>query len=917
MEGSDDVICDKFSISRGGKTLFNDSKLSLIHGRRYGLIGPNGCGKSTLMHAIGTGEVEEIKKAIPPNTDILLVEQEVVASDEITALEMVVAADTRRTALLAEAKELEEKLEKGGVKYIKEAKLELIDGDAFVVGAKVRFEGREVSVLEEKDEDGDITIQDIFDEDGEIAGRLSEVYDELTDIGADSANQRASAILSGLQFLEEQKDWPTASFSGGWRMRISLARALFRKPRLLLLDEPTNHLDLHAVIWLEGYLQKWKHTLVVVSHDRSFLSTVCTDILHCWRRKLVAYQGNYEVFEKVFSSKLEEYNKEFERQQKRLKELRKQGKVSKDLGKKDGGADSAAYKKQMQQVLGKGSKGKELAGFSGAGGGSDDEEELLEQIKGTNMHIHFTVAGEIPMPILAVDNVSFNYEKQQTLFTDVDFGLNMDSRVALVGANGTGKSTLLKLMLDELEPVKGEVRQSRMCKIGVYNQHSCDQLAGGVRLAKGQKLTPVSYLTHIFPDLSIQDARNALGKFGLEGHHHLQEIETLSGGQKSRVVFVELGLRRCHLLLLDEPTNHLDLETVDCLVNSLRAFKGGVLVITHNVALISQVCNQIWVIEDKKVEPFKGEFEEYRDMLAEQLNQIVDEDPEEKKREREAKERKEAKEEAAAAARGEAPDPNKPKSKAQRDRERAEARAVKQAKDEAEAAAKKAAAEAEAAAAAAAELEAARLKKEAEEAELLRSSQLAQASINASKLPLSEALALMVAAASPLQACGGLYVLCQKHAPLELIAPLLAAIFDHGSPPSESDEPPAETAPVPEAEPSAAPAAADAGSQSAAAQLLTAWCMPIAWLVCRCDDRQAAQRELLRAYEDACIANKQKLLSEAAPLLKAIWQSGLVEEQLLLEWADTNGQSPKHAYRCARKYADPFVAWLRTAEVME
>jgi len=314
MEGSDDIICPKFSISMGGKALFKDARLALVHGRRYGLIGPNGCGKSTLMHAIGYGTNEDIAKAIPPNTDILLVEQEVAASDEISALQMVVLADTRRTALLQEARTLErltdayqmsldeaneitpDELEQGGVRYVKEAKLE---GGPFVAGARCKYNGREVTVLEEKDKDGDVTIQDTFDEDGAVAGRLSEVYDELADIGADSADQRASAILSGLQFLEEQKGAPTASFSGGWRMRISLARALFRKPRLLLLDEPTNHLDLHAVIWLEGYLQKWKHTLVVVSHDRDFLSTVCTDTLHCWQSKLQHYAGSYDTFAKV------------------------------------------------------------------------------------------------------------------------------------------------------------------------------------------------------------------------------------------------------------------------------------------------------------------------------------------------------------------------------------------------------------------------------------------------------------------------------------------------------------------------------------------------------------------------------------------------------------------------------------------
>ena len=171
--------------------------------------------------------------------------------------------------------------------------------------------------------------------------------------------------------------------------------------------------------------------------------------------------------------------------------------------------------------------------------------------------------------------------EQPILFRDVDFGLNMDSRVALVGANGTGKTTLLKLMLQEVTPTNGEVRHSRNCRIGVYSQHSCDQLAKEVVLAKGEKLTPVSYLMHKFPEQNYQQIRNMLGRFGLEGHHHEQDIHTLSGGQKSRVVFVELGMQRSHLLLLDEPTNHLDLETVDCLVKALQEFGGGVMVITH------------------------------------------------------------------------------------------------------------------------------------------------------------------------------------------------------------------------------------------------------------------------------------------------------------------------------------------------
>ena len=509
---------------------------------------------------------------------------------------------------------------------------------------------------------------------------------------------------------------------------------------------------MHAVIWLEGYLQKWKHTLVVVSHDRDFLTTVCTDILHCWQRKLVHYTGNYEVFEKVHKQRTEDYQKEYERQQKQLKALKLTAKEKK----------GELEQSEILKIIGKGGKGnKELASFAGAGGSEEDAEQhqLLEQLGHTNMHIAFQVGGEIPMPILAVDHVSFNYKGAKTLFTDVDFGLNMDSRIALVGANGTGKSTLLKLMLAELEPTVGEVRQSRMCRIGVYSQHSCDQLARDVTLAKGEKLTPVSYLMHKFPDVNYQQIRNKLGQFGLEGHHHEQEIRTLSGGQKSRVVFVELGMQRSHLLLLDEPTNHLDLETVDALVMALRIFKGGVMVITHNMSLINAVCNEIWVIqpgedstgkaapgeEPAQVLPFKGEFEEYRDQLSEQLSLVVDEDPEEVRKKREAAEReKERKEAKALAEAGGVPDPNKPKSKAQRDRERAEARAAAKAKEEAAAAAKKAAIEAEAKAKADAEAAEAAALKAAADAKIKHESDLAKMAIVADGMALSEALSRLV-----------------------------------------------------------------------------------------------------------------------------------------------------------------------------
>jgi len=808
LEGSDDVYVNKFTIQLGGNTLFNDAKLVLAYGRRYGLIGPNGCGKSTLMTAIGRGGNEDIQKGIPPNMDVLLVEQEVEASDEISALQMVVSADERRTELLAEQEKLEAAMEKGGDRYWAEPSKIMKWGEKgaatdLSIGATVRFQGRKMFIRKDVDEDGQMEMEEEFDPEGELADRLRDVYDELADIGADSAETRASTILSGLQFLEEQKKWPTSSFSGGWRMRISLARALFRKPRLLLLDEPTNHLDLHAVIWLEGYLQKWKHTLVVVSHDRDFLTTVCTDILHCWQRKLVHYTGNYDVFEKVHKQKIDDYHKEYERQQKQLKALKLTAKEKK----------GELEQKEILQILGKGGRGnKEFAAFAGAGGSEGDTEQfaLLDKISDHNMYINFQVGGEIPMPILAVDHVSFNYPKAKTLFTDVDFGLNMDSRIALVGANGTGKSTLLKLMLNELEPTIGEVRQSRMCRIGVYSQHSCDQLARDVTLAKGEKLTPVSYLMHKFPEVNYQQVRNKLGQFGLEGHHHEQEIRTLSGGQKSRVVFVELGMQRSHLLLLDEPTNHLDLETVDCLVTALQNFKGGVMVITHNMSLINAVCNEIWVIEPGEgssgkaapgeepasVIPFKGEFEEYRDQLAEALSLVVDEDPEEQRKAREAKQREAEKAEAKALAEaGGVVDTTKPKSKAQRDKERAEARAAAKAKEEAAAMAKKEAAEAEAKAKMEAEAAEAAAFKAAEEAKVRHESDLAKMAIVVDGMPLTTALSRLAARCSSLEdAYGGLLVLIQRHSANTLMRPFLTAVLEAGKLPTA--EPPPTDSPL-------------------------------------------------------------------------------------------------------------------------
>jgi len=554
---SNDINVHKFNIFAGGNPLFKEATIQLIPGRRYGLVGVNGSGKSTLLHALANEE-DDFENQFPEHIsrDNLLVQQEAPADDK-TTMETVISADWRRTKLMAERDKIEKMTD------------------------------------EERDEH---------------AERLNEIYEELHDIGADSAEARASAILSGLQFLEEQKTWPTKSFSGGWRMRISIAMALFRRPRFLMLDEPTNHLDLHALIWLEDYLQRGndKQILIIVSHDRDFLTTCTTDILHIFNKKLNHYVGNYDVYEKVSKTKMEEYNAAYEKQQKRLAALKKEGKITTNVTK-DSGRESKS-KKDQKKLLAKENKVKNISEDA-------DADDLLERPELNKMSIIFQSAGELPMPVVKVEDVTFGYPGKPALFEKINFGLNLDSRVALVGANGTGKSTLLKLVTEELTPREGMVTLNRKLRTGLYTQHSVDQLEFGI--------TPVEYIQKQVPEMNYQAIRNMLGKFGLPGDKAVQKIETLSGGQKARVVFVEMGLRRCHILLLDEPTNHLDLETIDVLTSALNKFEGGMLVITHNISLIQEVVNEIWVVdEDKSVTVFEDEFDDYRELLEQQVKEF-------------------------------------------------------------------------------------------------------------------------------------------------------------------------------------------------------------------------------------------------------------------------------------------------------
>ncbi|KAG8045132.1 hypothetical protein GUJ93_ZPchr0008g13544 [Zizania palustris] len=554
-----DIVLDNFSVSARGKELLKSASLRISHGRRYGLVGPNGMGKSTLLKLLAWRHVP-----VPRSIDVLLVEQEVVGDDR-SALEAVVAADEELTALRAE-----------------QAKLEASNNP----------------------DDND---------------RLAEVYEKLNLRDSDAARARASKILAGLGFDQSMQGRSTKSFSGGWRMRISLARALFMQPTLLLLDEPTNHLDLRAVLWLEQYLcSQWKKTLIVVSHDRDFLNTVCNDIIHLHDKSLHVYRGNFDDFESGYEQKRKEMNRKFEVFEKQMKAARKTG-------------SKAAQDKVKGQALSKANKEAAKSKGKGKNVANDDESvnpvDLPQKWLDYKVEFHFPEPTLLTPPLLQLIEVGFSYPNRPDFkLSGIDVGIDMGTRVAIVGPNGAGKSTLLNLLAGDLTPSEGEMRRSQKLRIGRYSQHFVDLLT--------MEENAVQYLLRMHPDqegMSKAEAvRAKLGKFGLPGHNHLTPIVKLSGGQKARVVFTSISMSNPHILLLDEPTNHLDMQSIDALADALDEFTGGVVLVSHDSRLISRVCDdeqksEIWVVEDGTVNKFDGTFDDYKGELLEEIKKEVEE----------------------------------------------------------------------------------------------------------------------------------------------------------------------------------------------------------------------------------------------------------------------------------------------------
>jgi len=539
---SRDVKIQAFSISLFGELLFEDQVLELTYGHRYGLIGQNGSGKSTLLKCIANRMVP-----IPDFIDIWFLDKEAEPSEK-TAVEFVI--DT------------------------------------------VRLEKERLEALEEE----------IMSESGPEDARLEAIYEKLDKMDPSTFEKRAGELLFGLGFSQQMMRRATKDMSGGWRMRVALAQALFVKPMLLVLDEPTNHLDLGACVWLEDYLGKWESILLLTSHSADFLNGVCSKIYHLSvDRALNLYGGNYASYVRTRSENETQLMKKFEKEQEDIKHL------------KEFISSCGTYSNLVKQAQ---SKQKIIDKMVEAG-------LTKKPVPDPVFRFTFPNSEKLPPPVLAFQKVSFAYsgKKEDYLYTNLEFGIDCDSRIALVGPNGAGKSTLLKLIMQEIEPSEGEVRRNPHLRFGRYNQHSEDVL--------DLEKTPLDFLRDLFVDgvvttegkkkWDVPEWRAKLGIFGITGDKQTDEIKKLSPGFRARLVFCLMSLRNPHLLLLDEPTNPLDMDMIDSLAMAINAYSGGLVVVSHDFRLLEQVAETIWVCEHKTITPWKSDIQAYKKHLRKQM----------------------------------------------------------------------------------------------------------------------------------------------------------------------------------------------------------------------------------------------------------------------------------------------------------
>jgi ATPase subunit of ABC transporter with duplicated ATPase domains len=546
-----DIEINDVTMYAGGSELLNHAMVKLVYGVNYGLIGRNGVGKSTLLRNLSSKSI-----GIPEFVFVMHVEQEI-TGDETTVLNSVIQSDKEREYLL----DLERRI----------LDLDPVDHPS-------------------QDADG--------------IG-LMEIYERLEELDSENAEVKAATILAGLGFDAESQARPTKEFSGGWRMRIALAQALFMNPDLLLLDEPTNHLDVPAITWLTEFLAQWEKTVVIVSHDREFLNSVTNATIFLHRKRLWYYGGNYDTFVRVRAEHRTNQASTQQQQDRKVSHL-KQFIARFGRGHKKMAAQAQSRMKLLKKI---------------------QEEAVEVDFDDPYLQLNFESSPPLAPPCISVIEAAFGYDSHRVLYQGLNFGVDCDSRVAVVGPNGAGKSTFLNLLCGELVPTDGSVSRHSKLSIARFTQHHIDNLD-----LNADSVTQMRRMMPPGEEMSIETARRYLGQFGLGGELGLQAVKTLSGGQKSRLAFAQIAFKQPHIILFDEPTNHLDLETIEALVMAINNFEGGVVLVSHDERLVSLVADELWIVvpgtKDKEgewtpgsVTVFEGSFDDYKKMLKDEFMQ--------------------------------------------------------------------------------------------------------------------------------------------------------------------------------------------------------------------------------------------------------------------------------------------------------
>ncbi|MSP03057.1 MAG: ABC-F family ATP-binding cassette domain-containing protein [Acetobacteraceae bacterium] len=516
------LVISSATIRLGGRALLDGADLTVDPGRRIGLVGRNGAGKSTLLRAImGDLALDGGEMRLARTARVATVRQEA-PDGPASLLDTVLEGDPERLALLAEVDRAEPL-------------------------------------------------------------RLAEIHERLRAIGADSAPARAATILAGLGFDEPAQARAVSTFSGGWRMRVALATALFANPDLLLLDEPTNHLDLEATLWLETWLARFPGAALVVSHDRGLLDRAVEAIAHLDKGKISLTPGGFDEFVRIRTEKAAQQNHAAVRI----------------------AAERAHIQSFIDRFRYKASKARQAQARIKALARLPQIDTVIEDAP---TRFAFPQPARIAPPILALDHVSAGYDGVAVL-RDISLTVDMDDRIALLGANGNGKSTLAKLLSGRLEPLLGELRRGPKLRVGYFAQHQTDELTIDEN--------PIEHMTLALPRATATAVRAQLARFGLDAGRAETPVANLSGGEKARLLLALATRDAPQLLILDEPTNHLDIDAREALVKALADFEGAVLLITHDPHLVELTADRLWLVADGTVRSFDGDLDDYRALLTE------------------------------------------------------------------------------------------------------------------------------------------------------------------------------------------------------------------------------------------------------------------------------------------------------------